>query len=79
MAGTFADIGLYELPGDEPARFIAAVAATTPDDVRQAAVRYLDPQKLGIVIVGDRATVEPALRALGLPAPVMLNAEGEPA
>lgn len=79
VAGTFADIGLYELPGDEPARFIAAVAATTPDDVRQAAVRYLDPEKLGIVIVGDRATVEPGLRELGLPAPVMLSPEGAPA
>jgi predicted Zn-dependent peptidase len=79
VAGTFADIGLYELPGDEPARFIAAVAATTPDDVRQAAVRYLDPEKLGVIVVGDRAAVEPALRELGLPAPVLLDPEGAPA
>ena len=79
VAGTFADIGLYELPGDEPARFIAAVATTTADDVRQAAARYLDPQKLGVIVVGDRAAVEPALRELGLPEPVMLGPEGAPA
>jgi len=79
VAGTFADMGLYGLPADEPARFIAAVAATTADDMKQAAARYLDPDRLGIVVVGDRATIEPELRALGLPAPVVLDAEGEPA
>jgi zinc protease len=78
VAGTFADIGLYGLPADEPARFIAAVAATTPEDLRQAAARYLDPDKLAIIVVGDRATVEPELRAIGLPAPVVLGPEGEP-
>ena len=79
VAGTFADIGLYELPADEPTRFIAAVAATTPEDLRQAAIRYLDPEKLGVIVVGDRATVEPAMRELGLPAPVMVDPEGHPA
>lgn len=79
VAGTFADIGLYGLPADEPARFIAAVAATTALNLREAATRYLDPDRLGIIVVGDRATVEPELRAMGLPAPVVLDAEGSPA
>lgn len=77
LAGTFADIGLYQLPLDEPARFIAQVAATTAADLRAAAGRYLDPDALAIIAVGDRATIEPALRALGLPSPVLRQPDGE--
>lgn len=79
LAGTFADIGLYQLPADEPARFIAAVAATTTQDLRTAADKYLDPAALGVVVVGDRSTIEPALRAIGLPAPVVRGPDGDPA
>ena len=77
LAGTFADIGLYQLPADEPARFIAAVAATRAEDLRAAAVKYLDPAALGVVAVGDRATIEPALRAAGFPAPVVRGPDGD--
>ena len=75
-AATFAEIGLYELPVDEPARFIEAVSATGAADLRALAARYLDPDRLGIVIVGDRAAIEPELRAMGLPAPILRDADG---
>jgi len=77
VAGTLADIGLYGLPTDEPARFMAAIGTTTVEDLRAAANRYLDPERLAIVIVGDRAAIEPDLRALGLPEPLIRNADGE--
>ena len=77
LAGTFADIGLYQLPADEPARFIAAAAATRAQDLQAAAVKYLDPNALGVVAVGDRATIEPALRAAGFPAPVIRGHDGD--
>ncbi len=76
-AATFAEIGLYELPMDEPSRFIAAVASTDAAAIRALATRYLDPDTLGIVIVGDRAVVEPELRAIGLPAPLMRGPDAE--
>lgn len=76
-AAIFAEVGLYELPVDEPSRFIAAVASTDARAIRALAARYLDPDKLGIVIVGDRAVVEPELRAIGLPAPLMRGPDGE--
>ena len=79
LAGTFADIGLYELPADEPARFVAAVTATTELDLRAVAARYLDPEALAVVVVGDRASIEPALRAIGLPAPLVRGPDGDPA
>src|SRR6185436_18757642 len=59
VAGTLADIGLYGLPTDEPARFMAAIGTTTVEDLQAAAARYLDPERLAIVIVGDRAAIEP--------------------
>lgn len=78
-AGTFADIGLYRLPMDEPTRFIDAVRSTEPAALRAVAHRYLDPDRLAIVIVGDRAVVEPTLAAIGLPPPIMRGPDGEPA
>lgn len=77
-AATFAEIGLYQLPVDEPSRFFGTVAATDAAAIKKLAGRYLDPDKLGIVVVGDRATVEPSLRDMGLPAPVMRGPDGEP-
>lgn len=77
IAATFGDIGLYGLPLDEPLRFVAALERTTADDLRELAARYVDPAAASIVIVGDRAAIEPGLRELGLPAPVLCDADGE--
>ena len=78
LAASFGEIGLYDLPLDEPMRFVAALERTTADDLRALAARYIDPDAASIVIVGDRAAIEPGLRALGLPAPVICDTEGVP-
>ena len=75
-AGTYADIGLYELPLDEPSRFIAALTAADDAALRALAARYLQSDQLTIIVVGDRAAIEADLRALGLPAPVMRDTDG---
>jgi zinc protease len=77
IAATFGEIGLYSLPLDEPLRFAAALENTTADDLRALAIRYIDPDAASIVIVGDRAAIEPGLRELGLPAAVARDADGE--
>ena len=77
MATTFGELGLYGLPLDEPMRFVAALQRTTADDLRSLAERYVDPEAACIVIVGDRATIEPGLRELGLPPPELRNADGD--
>jgi zinc protease len=79
IAASFGEIGLYGLPLDDPMRFVAALEATSADDLRALAARTVDPDAVTIVIVGDRAAIEPGLRALGLPAPVLFNPEGNPA
>jgi zinc protease len=77
IAATFAELALYGLPLDEPERFIAALERATPDDLLRLARKYIDPEGACIVIVGDRAAIEPGLRALGLPAPELRDADGE--
>jgi zinc protease len=77
MATTFGELGLYGLPLDEPMRFVAALQRTTADDLRAFAARYVDPEAACIAIVGDRAAIEPGLRELGLPAPVLYNTDGD--
>jgi zinc protease len=77
MATTFGELGLYGLPLDEPMRFVSALRRTTADDLRALGERYVDPEAACIAIVGDRAAIEPGLRDLGLPPPVMRNADGD--
>jgi zinc protease len=76
IAATFAELGLYGLPLDEPQRFIAALERATADDLLRLARKHIDPEGSTIVIVGDRAKIEPGLRDLGLPAPQMRDADG---
>lgn len=76
-AATFSDLGLYDLPMDEPARFISEVEGTDAAALRAVAEKYLPSSRLAIVIVGDRASIEGPLRALGLPAPVLRGPDGE--
>jgi len=51
------------LPLSTLGAFDAGIAKVTAADVQRVATRYLDPAKLQIVIAGDRASIEPALKA----------------
>jgi zinc protease len=78
IAAQYAELRLYNLPIDEPARFVAALESATADDLQRLARRYLDPDGMAIVVVGDRAAIEAPLRALGLPAPMLRDTDGDP-
>jgi zinc protease len=76
-ARTFAEVALYGLPLDEPVRFTRALQHTGPRQLERLAARAIDPGTITIVAVGDRKTIEPGLRALGLPRPELRDADGE--
>lgn len=76
-AATFAEVGLYGLADDEPARFVAALGQTEAADLRRLSSRYLDTDRMAIVVVGDRVAIEPSLRAMGLPEPLLLGPDGD--
>jgi zinc protease len=77
IAATYAELGLYGLPLDEPQRFVAALERVTAADLERLARDYADPDRASILVVGDRATIEPGLRARGLPAPELRDTDGQ--
>ncbi len=66
IARTLSEIELYGLGDDYLARFVERIRAVSVEDVQRAAQRHLDPDHMGLVVVGDRAEVEEPLRRLGL-------------
>jgi zinc protease len=78
IAGQLVPLVLHGLPLDYYDRYVQRIDAVTQDDVRRVATRYIDPSRLAIVIVGDRATIEPGLRALGIGDISIRDLEGEP-
>jgi len=76
-AATFGEIGLYQLPLDDPMQFVERIERATSDELQALAAQHVDPNAVTIVIVGDRKRIEPELRALGLPEPVLHDADGD--
>jgi zinc protease len=54
----------YDVPLDFYGSAVQKIGAVTQADVQRVARQYIDPAKLTLVIVGDRKTIEPSLRAL---------------
>jgi len=57
---------VYGLGDDYFERYVPNVLAVTTERVSQAAARYVQPSRFAVVVVGDRATIEPGIRALNL-------------
>ena len=66
LAGSLAQMFIYNLPQDYFATYTQHVRAVTPADVQRVADRYIQPDKFAVVIVGDRKTIEPGINALNL-------------
>lgn len=66
IAGELADVVQYGLPADDFNHFIDRVLAVTREDVERVARKYIDPENLVIVVVGDRARIEEQVRAENL-------------
>ena len=78
IAGRLASVVLYDLPDDYFNSYLARVRAVTLKDVERVANRYLDPDRMAILVVGDRKVIEPGLRSLeGVGETItLLDAEG---
>jgi zinc protease len=64
--GTFADLYLYNLGLDYYTKFPLMIVAVTGDTAKAAAGKYLAPEHLIVVAVGDRAKIEGGLKGLKL-------------
>jgi zinc protease len=64
IASEFLPLVAYGIPLDFFATAVQRYEAVTEADVQRVARQYVDPDRLTVVIVGDRKAIEPGLRAL---------------
>ncbi len=74
--GSIGGVYVQGLPENYFQQFAGAVNAVTTDDVVRVAERYIDPDHLAIVIVGDRSKIEASLAATNIAPIVHLDIDG---
>jgi predicted Zn-dependent peptidase len=77
LLGQSRDIWLYGLPDDWVTGYPDKVRGVTLQSANDAWKRWINPDQLTILIVGDVATIRPGLEALGLPIS-QVDVNGEP-
>jgi zinc protease len=65
-ADALAQAWIYDLPADYYTTYADRIRAVTAADVKRAADKYIVPDKVAVVIVGDRKTIEASLKAMNL-------------
>ncbi|MEP7117419.1 MAG: pitrilysin family protein [Acidobacteriota bacterium] len=66
LAAKLEQIAVYDLPDDVFANYVGAVQAVTGAELARVAKQYLLVDRMAVVVVGDRATIEAPIRALNL-------------
>ena len=66
LAAKLEEIAVYSLPDDVFMKYVGDVQATTAADLSRVARQYLLVDRMAVVVVGDRATIEAPIRAAGL-------------
>lgn len=66
LARKLEELVAYNLPDDTFANFVAAVSKVTAADLQRVAARYIQPDKMAVVVVGDRKVIEAPIRELNL-------------
>jgi zinc protease len=78
ISGQIATLWAQGLPMTEMQREVDATGAATMADVTAASKKYVTPDKLSLLLVGDLAKIEPGIRSLNLGEVVVLDVEGKP-
>jgi predicted Zn-dependent peptidase len=78
VSSSVSEIYTQDLPEDYYQSFVTRVNAVTKDDVLRAAQKYIDPDHLAIVIVGDKAKIDGPLAATKIAPIVYLDVNGDP-
>ncbi|MGH9222118.1 MAG: M16 family metallopeptidase, partial [Vicinamibacterales bacterium] len=66
LARKLEELVAYNLPDDTFTNFVAAVSTVTAADLQRLAARYIQPDKMAVVVVGDRKVIEGPIRQLNL-------------
>ena len=78
LIGMMDDIALYNRPVDYVKQEEAVVRNMTREEHRHIAEKYIHPNRMVYLVVGDARTQLAPLRELGLGEPVLLNVNGQP-
>ncbi len=66
MARKLEELVVYNLPETTFSNFVPGVTAVTAADLQRAAARFVQPERMAVVIVGDLKMIEAPIRALNL-------------
>ncbi len=64
--GTMGQLYLFELPPDYYSGLPARISNLGASEVQDVAKKFLKPDAMKVIAVGDRATIEPQIKELGL-------------
>jgi len=79
VAGTLAELVEFDLPDDYFTTYPAKVEAVTKAEVDRVAKTYLHPDRMTVLVVGDRAKIEGPLKTLPYAKVInLLDSEGNP-
>lgn len=76
--GLLSGMSAYGFPADYVIQREQIVRDMTVERIQELTERYLDPERMVWLVVGDARTQLPLLRALGLGEPILLDREGRP-
>ena len=79
IAGQLSQLVPYDVPLSFYNGYTQGIASVTQADVQRVARQYIDPDKLAIVIVGDRKSIEPTLKATKIGDVIVVDITGRPA
>jgi predicted Zn-dependent peptidase len=66
LARKLEELVVYNLPEDTFSNFVSTVTKVTAADLQRLAARYIQPDKMAVVVVGDRNAIEGPIRQLNL-------------
>ena len=66
MARKLEELVIYNLPDTTFSNFVPSVTAVTAADLQRAAARFVQPERMAVVVVGDLKLIEGPIRALNL-------------
>jgi zinc protease len=64
QAAALAQLVVYHLPDDYFTTYQSKIEAVTTEEANRVAKKYLEPEDMTVLVVGDRKVVEPKLREL---------------
>jgi zinc protease len=78
VLGEQVTLAVYDYPPDFLERYRAGVEKVTAADVTRVALKYVQPEKLAIVVVGNTTEIQPPLSTLGKTTDLDITIPGAP-